>query len=638
MADKIKQTKLFEEFPPVSTKEWEEKILADLKGADYEKKLVWRTIEGFSVQPYYRAEHLENLKYLKYFPGEFPYVRGNKVKSNTWYVRQDIDANDIAEANKKALDILMKGVDSIGFDLTCKEKFSNSEFEILLNDIHLESIELNILGATAAHPFIDFLNAKIQSENINKNEVKGSVGFDPMAHLSLNGNFCKAQDEVFETAKELIEKAKDLPDFRVIGVNGEMFNNAGATIVQELAFALAMGNQYLNLLTEKGLDIDTVAQNIKFNFGVSSNYFMEIAKFRAARMLWAKIVEAYKPGNLEVAKMNIHAVTSKFNQTIYDPYVNMLRGTTESMSATIAGVDSLTVIPFNKAFEEATVFSDRIARNTQIILKEESYLDKIIDPAGGSYYIENLTNSIAEYAWKLFREIEEKGGYVEAFKGGFIQEQVNESANKRNLNLATRRDILLGTNQYPNALEKADAKITADVVTSKSSKKDDAIAEPIKPYRGAEQMELLRLKTEKAKSARLSAEQAGLAGGETPKVFLLTIGDLTMRKARAGFASGFFACAGFEVIDNPGFDSVDEGVNAAMEQKANIVVICSSDDEYTEVAPAVLEKLGDKVITVIAGYPKSIDDLKSKGIKHFIHMKSNLIETLEGFQKELGIV
>ena len=622
MADKTKQTKLFEEFPPVSTKEWEDKILADLKGADYEKKLVWRTIEGFSVQPYYRAEHLENLKHLKYLPGEFPYVRGNKAKSNTWYVRQNIDAPDTAEANKKALDILMKGVDSLGFDLTCKEEFSNSEFETLLKDIHLESLELNILGATAAHPFIDFLNKKIKLENINKNEVKGSVGFDPMAHLSLNGNFCKAQDEVFEAAKELIEKAKDLHNFRVIGVNGEMFNNAGATIVQELAFALAMGNQYLNLLTDKGLDIDTVAQNIKFNFGVSSNYFMEIAKFRAARILWAKIVEAYKPDNLEVAKMNIHAATSKFNQTIYDPYVNMLRGTTESMSATIAGVDSLTVTPFNKAFEESTVFSDRIARNTQTILKEESYLDKIVDPAGGSYYIENLTNSIAEHAWKLFREIEEKGGYVEAFKTGFIQEQVNESANKRNLNLATRRDILLGTNQYPNALEKVDAKVISDVVTSKSNKRADVIAEPLKLYRGAEQMELLRLKTDKAK--------------ETPKVFLLTIGDLTMRKARAGFASGFFACAGFEVIDNPGFNSVDEGIKVAMEQKANIVVVCSSDDEYTELAPAIYKKLGDKAITVIAGYPKSIDDLKSKGIKHFIHMKSNLIEKLDGFQKELG--
>ncbi|MDA3953160.1 MAG: methylmalonyl-CoA mutase family protein [Bacteroidales bacterium] len=617
MSDKIKQTKLFEEFPPISLQEWEDKIKVDLKGADYENKLVWKTIEGFSVQPYYRAEHLENLKHLKYVPGEFPFVRGSNVKSNFWYVRQDIDATDAAEANKKALDALMKGVDSLGFDMCCKEDFSNGEFEILLKDISIESIELNIVGATAAHPFVDFLKTK----SLNKNEVIGSVGFDPLAHLTLNGNFCKAQDEVFDTAKELIEKAKDFPKFRTIGVNGEMFNNSGATTVQELAFALAMGNQYLNLLTEKGLDVDTVAQKIKFNFGVSSNYFMEIAKFRAARMLWAKIVEAYKPNNLEVAKMNIHAVTSKFNQTIYDPYVNMLRGTTESMSATIAGVESLSVTPFNNAFESSTEFSDRIARNTQILLKEESYINKIIDPAGGSYYIENLTNSIAEHAWKLFQTIESKGGYVEAFKAGFIQDQVNESANKRNLNIATRREILLGTNQYPNALEKFDANITEKCCSS--SKRNDAVAEPIKPFRGAEQMETLRLKSEKA--------------AVTPKVFLLTIGDLTMRKARAAFASGFFACAGFEVVDNPGFNTVEEGVKTALDQNASIVVVCSSDDEYTELAPSVLEQLGDKAITVVAGYPKSIEALKAKGIKHFIHMKLNLVETLEGFQNELGI-
>ncbi|MCG8412384.1 MAG: methylmalonyl-CoA mutase family protein [Bacteroidales bacterium] len=617
MADKTKE-KLFEEFPPISTQEWQDKISVDLKGADFEKKLVWRTIEGFNVQPYYRAEHLENLKHLQYVPGEFPYVRGNKAKCNCWHIRQDIDACDAKQANKKALDILMKGVDSLGFDTCCKSDFTNEYFETLLNNISIEDIELNIIGASAAHPFIDFLKTKV-----NKKEIKGSVGFDPMAHLTLNGNFCKDQDDVFNTAKELIEKAKDFPKFRTISVNGEMFNNAGATIVQELAFALAMGNQYLVTLTEKGLDIDTISENIKFNFGVSSNYFMEIAKFRAARMLWSKIVEAYQPSNLEVAKMNIHATTSKFNQTVYDPYVNMLRGTTESMSATIAGVDSLSVTPFNKSFESTTDFSERIARNTQILLKEESYFDKITDPAGGSYYIENLTNSIAEHAWSLFQNIEAKGGYVEAFKTGFIQELVNESANKRLINIATRREILLGTNQYPNAQEKMSDKVNNEAIVSKSTKRDDAIAEPIKLFRGSEQMEMLRLRTEKA--------------GETPKVFLLTIGDLTMRKARAGFASGFFACAGFEVIDNLGFATVKEGVKAAMDQKANIVVVCSSDDEYTEAAPAVLEQLGNKAITVVAGYPKTVEDLKAKGIKHFIHVKSNLIETLEGFQNELGI-
>ncbi|MFO7827125.1 MAG: methylmalonyl-CoA mutase family protein [Bacteroidales bacterium] len=623
MADKIKQTKLFDEFPPVSTQEWEDKINADLKGADYEKKLVWRTIEGFNVQPYYRAEHLKNLEHLKYVPGEFPYVRGNKVKSNAWYIRQNIDATDPVEANKKALNVLMKGVDSVGFDLTGKDSFSEKDFENLLNNICLESIELNIMGAHAAHPFVDFLKTKIESENIDKNQIKGSVCFDPLAHLSLRGNFCKSQNEVFDTAKELIEKAKDIPNFRVIGVNGEMFNNSGASLVQELGVALSMGNQYLNILTEKGLDIDLVAQNFKFTFGVGTNYFMEIAKFRAARMLWAKIVEAYEPGDKEVAKMNVYAVTSKWNQAIYDPYVNMLRGTTESMSAVLSGIDSLTVTPYDVPFEKPTEFAERIARNTQIILKEESYFDKVVDPAGGSYYIENLTASIAEHAWNLFKEIEGKGGYIEAFKSGIIQENVKETANKRNLNIASRKEVILGVNQYPNAEEKIEPKYGAETIITTIDKRDDAIGEPLKPYRGAEEIELLRLDTDKAE--------------KTPKVFMLTIGNPVMRKARAGFASGFFACAGFDIIDNLGFDSVDEGVRAALEQDSDIVVVCSSDDEYPEVAPAVYEKIGDKAITVIAGYPACADELKAKGIKHFIHIKSNLIETLKGFQKELGI-
>jgi len=623
MTDKMKQTKLFDEFPPVSTQEWEDKIKADLKGADYEKKLVWRTIEGFSVRPYYRAEHLKNLKHLKYVPGEFPYVRGNKVKSNEWYIRQNMDATDAGKANKKALNVLMRGVDSIGFDLTLMEEFSDYDFKSLLKDICLKSIELNIMGALAAQPFVDFLKNKIKTENIDATQIKGSVCFDPLAHLSLRGNFCKTQDEVFETAKELVEKTKDLPAFRTIGVNGEMFNNSGASIVQELGFALSMGNQYLSILTEKGLDVDTIAQNIKFNFGVSTNYFMEIAKFRAARMLWAKIVEAYEPKNKEVAKMNIHAVTSKWNQTIYDPYVNMLRGTTESMSAILSGIDSLTVTPYDVPFEKPTDFAERIARNTQIILKEESYFDKVVDPAGGSYYIENLTASIAEHAWNLFKDTENQGGYIEAFKAGFIQEKVNETANKRNHNIASRKEVILGVNQYPNASEKMDAKYDAGTIITQVHKRDDAIAEPLKPYRGAEEIELLRLKTDQS--------------AKTPKVFLLTIGNPAMRKARAGFASGFFACAGFDIIDNLGFDSVEEGVQAAVKQKSDIVVVCSSDDEYPEVAPAVFEQIGNKAITVVAGYPACVDDLKAKGIKHFIHIKSNLLETLKGFQKELGI-
>lgn len=249
---------------------------------------------------------------------------------------------------------------------------------------------------------------------------------------------------------------------RIVTVAGQTFGNSGSTIVEELAFTLSAGHDYLVRLTDAGLDVDAAARKLRFSFSVSSNYFMEIAKFRAARMLWANIVKGYGPAKNCACKMQIHAETSRWNQTVYDPYVNMLRGTTEAMSATIAGVHSLEVTPFDTSFENPTEFSKRIARNVELLLKNESHFDQVVDPAGGSYYVENLTQSIAAEAWKLFLEIEEKGGYTEAYKAGLIVERIKASAAAKDKNIATRRQTLLGANQYPNFTEVAGKEITAE--------------------------------------------------------------------------------------------------------------------------------------------------------------------------------
>ena len=320
--------------------------------------------------------------------------------------------------------------------------------------------------------------------------------------------------------------------------------------------------------------------------------------------------------------MSIHAETSKWNQTIYDPYVNMLRGTTEAMSATIAGVDSLTVVPFDAAYRQPTEFSDRIARNAQLLLKEEAHFDLVVDPSAGSYYIETLTDSIAKAAWELFKQAEEKGGYVAAFTAGFVQETIKATAQKRDMNIATRRDILLGTNQYPNFTEVAEAEVTLEAITRAEAKKG-AVAETLAPYRGAMAFEALRFKTDKS--------------GKEPKAFMLTIGALAMRRARAQFACNFFACAGLRTIDHNGYASVEEGVKAALEAKADVVVICSSDDEYTTYAPEAYEMLKGKAIFVVAGAPACEEELKAKGITNFISVKSNVLETLKGYQTQLGI-
>jgi len=619
--------KLFGEFPPVSTSDWEALIEKDLKGADFEKKLVWKTREGFNVKPYYRDEDLQGIDAAATLPGAFPFVRGNKVKGNDWYIRQNIRVNKVEAANKKALDILMKGVNSLGFVLDDNKEYSKEDLDGLCRNIFAEIVELNFVCGRQAENIAGLYLDLIQQYNRDFRKVHGSVNFDPLGRLVIKGNYYDSFDEDFERCRRLINLTANLPNFSVITVNGRNFHHAGSSIVQELAFSLAAGTEYLTQLSERGLSVDEVATGMRFNFSIGSDYFMEMARIRAARQLWANIVKAYGPSSDDIARMSIHSETASWNITVYDPYVNMLRTTTESMSAAIAGVDSHIVRPFDGAFSKPDEFSERIARNQQLLLKEEAYLDKVADPAAGSYYIESLTDKMVQEAWKIFLEIEEKGGYIEAVKSGYIQHKVRENAEAMDKAIATRNMSLLGTNQYPNFTERIEKYIPAEVFKPSVFTEKDAIVETLTPYRGSQAFEVLRKKTDD-----YSREN------ERPAVFMFTYGNLTMRIARAQFAGNFFAVAGFDLIDNLGFKTIDDGVQAAIESKAGIVVICSSDDEYASIAPEICKKLKDHAIVVLAGYPKDIiEDLKQAGIKHFIHMHSNVLESLQEIQQELGI-
>ena len=386
MADNKKQL-LFSDFPPVSTQEWMDKITTDLKGADFEKKLIWKTNEGFSVRPFYRNEDLEPLSYLGSLPGEFPFVRSNFTNSNQWKIRQEIVVTEIKSANKKALELLNNGIDSLGFQFKGEELISESNLVALLKDIVVEAIELNFTTTHGNKKLVEALSLALKQLKCNDAQVDGSINLDPLGKLTITGSTCSTIEALFDYTKEVVEAAKKFPKFKTVSVNARHFNNAGSTIVQELAFGLSMGAEYLNQLTSRGLTIDQAAGAMKFNFGIGSNYFMEIAKFRAARLLWAKIVEAYKPASTDVCKMHIHAETSEWNKTVFDPNVNMLRTQTEAMSAALAGVESITVLPYDITFKASDAFSERIARNQQLLLKEESHFDKIVDVAGGSYYI-----------------------------------------------------------------------------------------------------------------------------------------------------------------------------------------------------------------------------------------------------------
>ena len=603
--------KLFTEFPPVSTEAWEEVITTDLKGADYERKLVWRTNEGFNLRPYYRAENLEGLKTLGTQPGEFPYLRGVNG-DNSWLTHQTIVVECPKAANAEALKMLDAGVDSLGFCI-CNEAFTAANLDELLAGIVLPAVEVTFCGKAVATVAKLFL-AKVEAEGLAKDEVKAAFYIDPLVKSMTVDGACSNCDALVE----LMRATQPYKRVRPLTVSGHLFSDAGSTIVEELAFTLAAAHDYIVWMMEEGFTIDEVARKIRFSFAVTSNYFMEMAKFRAARLLWANIVKGYEPKCDCSCKMMAHARTSAWNQTVYDPYVNMLRGTTEAMSAAIAGVHSLEVLPFDYAYERPTEFSQRIARNESLLLKHESHFDQVADPAGGSYYIENLTDSIANEAWKLFLEIEEKGGYEEVLKSGYIVERVKASAAAKDKAIATRRQILLGANQYPNFTEVADKAVEAATVTRTLT--DD---NKLTPYRGAMAFEAMRLGVDRS--------------GKEPKAFMLTCGSLAMARARAQFSCNFFACAGIRTIDNNFFKSVEEGVEAALASKAEIVVVCASDDDYATVAPRVKELLGDKAILVVAGAPACQEELQSQGINNFISVKSNVLETLRGYLQMMGI-
>lgn len=628
---KEKEQKLFAEFPPVTTEQWEEVITKDLKGADYEKKLVWKTDEGFNVRPYYRAEDLKKLKFLSVGVAEFPYVRGVK-RCNNWRITQTVWQEDPSEANKAALKAISNGAQSIAFSVNGKV-MTSSDLDTLLEGIDINNVELIIRGCEVKM-VAGLLIEKAQREGWDENKSRVVLVCDPlMKLLSMRGGFPFSEDGImlFASLHGMISQCAKYKKWRFISVNAYNFQYAGANAVQELAFALSVGHEYLVKMTEMNLSVDQAAQAIRFAFGVSSNYFMEIAKFRAARMLWANIVNAYHPKEEDSLKMMNHATTSRFTMTKYDPYVNMLRVTTEAMSAAIAGVHSLEVLPFDIVYGQPTDFSYRIARNVQLLLKHESHFDNVTDAAGGSYYIENLTQELASKAWDLFKEVEKRGGYIKAFKEGFIKEQLDASAAKKEKEVATRRITLLGTNQYPNFNEKIEPGDTDYSCSAPGFGFDGACydfdvtpqTDPLRIFRAAEPFEELRQKVD--------------ASGREPKAFMLTCGTLGMARARSQFSSNFFGCAGIRIIDNTFFQSVEEGAKAAISSGAEIVVICAADDDYAELAPKAKEIIGDGAILVVAGAPASQPELEAKGIKNFINVRSNVLETLRQYVKELGI-
>ena len=702
-------------FPPHTYDQWREVVDQQLKGAPFDKVLVKKTYEGIPILPMYSQQNLDQIPHLNALPGARPYVRGSKClgfSNQTWQVCQMIPYPDPEQWNQAICLDLSRGQTSVGLPL---DKASQkgldpkdadgqdighgvsiaTQNDVLkaLNTIDLETIPIRIISGCSGLSTAALIVAHMNQQNQAIKKLSGTIVNDPLGQLVIDGTLPVSLNQAYQEMAQLTRWAiTHAPLLKTIGVNASPYHESGGNAVQELACCLATTVEYIRAMLSHGLDIKDVAPRIELSLSIGSDFFMEIAKCRAARLLWEHMLQAFGADH-EACKLTIHANTSQWNKTKVDPYVNMLRVVTEGFSAICGGCDSIHIGPFDDIFRLPTPLSRRIARNVQIILRDECHFNQVIDPAGGSYYVEVITDELARNAWTLFQDIEKNGGMATALSNGYVKQLIEPIAQERFKNIASRKHSFVGTNKYPypidfqkesipdpdtafiqkrknsvaNDYESSDlSKVSAVVAQLKSiasnmsdqvvitaiqaaslgatrgmisqairvndQQKSLATITPLRIHRGAEPFERLRDATEAYVHKT----------GNRPKVFLANMGPIPQHKARADFSYGFFSVASFDIVTNNGFQSVDAACDAANQSGAKVIVICSTDDAYPEFVPPLTQQLKnddpDRIV-MLAGYPKDhIASFKEAGVDDFIHLRSNTLDQLQDIQKRLGVI
>jgi len=671
---------LFDEFEKIDRQGWEATIERDLKGADYKNKLSWQTDEGFSVLPFYTLEDLDGLDFTPSNPGEFPFQRGYRSEHSTCSCSLPLLEFDVEEIKKNIQHAQDASVDSFYLPIRIEKNQNNSSAKLrsanltsqeditsllecsLNQDIHL------IVEADAATPFYAAaMDNFVKQHGDSSSALKADFLYDPLTVLLFEDSFYSNYKNWVASLEELIQYAeKRLLPFRMLGINAGRYHNAGADAVQELALSLSIVTEYVDRLTDKNLSLETVLSHIFLSISIGGSYFKEIAKLRAARMLWANWVQSFQNKDTEPPALPVYSFTSLWNKTDYDPHTNMLRTTTEAMSAAIGGSDLLVIHPYDYRFRQPDEFSKHIARNQHFILNEEAHFPKVDDPAGGSYYVEMLTDKLARNAWRLFQEIEEQGGFYKSAQKGLIQNMVKESRDKKMGDLARRKNVMVGINDYPDsedsALERArEGHIEKPVPVGKSSfdispeSSLHAVAEALQ--KGAllgdflpEQLPSKNSDIETISTGniaasfrqlRLQTEKFEEQNDYRPQVFTMPLGNRKWASARATFSTNFFGVAGYSINENIPFESVDEAIEELRETGAEITVLCSSDKEYADLVPEVVEKMKQASVDttlVLAGNPgKQQDFYRSHGVHYFIYKGINILNFLEEMHNEMEI-
>lgn len=708
---------ILNDFSPTPHGEWLEAVEKQLKGKPFDKALVKKSYEGIGIQPMYFKKDLEGLPQIDAMPGFGPYVRGCRVAGNraaSWRIAQEI-AEALPEAFNDALkhdlgrgqntihikldEATMAGWDPDADDTPLEKVGSGGlsvatmgDFATVLGGIDSPmSFPVQIETGLSAGAVTALLAAYFTSEGDDLSKLEGCIALDPMASLLMDGALPmplkKSLDEMADMTKWAIKNA---PALRTIAIHGVHYANAGGSAVQEIAYAAATATFYIREMQKRGLAIDEIAPRMQFHLGIGSDFFMEIAKFRAARMVWQNIVQAFG-GNGESQKMFIHAATLKYNKTRVDPWVNMLRVSTETFAGIAGSCDSIHVGPFDEVIRKPDAFSRRIARNVQMLLKEEAHFDKVADPAGGSWYVENITLELSKKIWETFQKVESEGGILEALKSGSPQEAVADIAAQRAKAIATRKDRIVGTNMYPNLTEKKldirpvdhaaiqkkrgeamalfkeknrdKADKRQDLLEALSTKKDAAVMDglieaaaagatlgeltaalrkngsdtqeapleitPLALHRRSEPYERLRGITEEYKEK----------SGNALKIFMANMGPLAKHKPRSDFSTAFFNVAAMDTVFNTGFATPDEAADAALASGEKAVVICGTDDDYMETVEPVTQKIkaaDPGICVIVAGFsPKYVEQFKAAGVDEFIHLRADALAILGALQRHL---
>ncbi|RFU65635.1 methylmalonyl-CoA mutase subunit beta [Peribacillus glennii] len=625
---KLDEIKLLS-FPEYSLEDWKKAAESSLKGKTIDK-LRTNTYEGIELEPLYTAESLPEGNGGQEFPGFSPYTRGIDVtgyREKPWLICQPVYGTSAEDANQNMQTALARGQNAICFPAA----MLGDSPEKLLQDLPLHEVPVFIDLAGDGVSSLPLVIESLKKLKFEGQLVKGVLAEDPVAEWAASGNVPTDIDKYFKSWFSGIRRAKeDCPGVKTILVKASNYHNGGANAVQELAYGLAEAVFYLDEGQKNGLSLEELTEKIVFSFAIDSNYFMNIAKLRAARRLWALISEAYGVSS-DYFKMHIHAVTSGITETLYDKHVNILRTANQAFAAAVGGIQYLQIHPFDRLNGKRNEFSERLARNTQLILREESHVPAVTDPAGGSFYVEKLTDDITEAVWDKFLKIARQGGILDALKKGAIQSEVASVFIQMQKNAAYRKQSIIGTNVYPNPAENGQ-QFVKGMENQHESKTDFVEIVPIPTRRVAEDFEHIRLRAE--------AHAAG--SGAAPKLGLVNIGELKAYKQRADFIKGLAAAGGIGTVDTQGCSTLEDVRAFVAETNLKTYCICGSDSDYAEqaksIAIAAIECLPGVNIYLAGKQGAELEDaLKQAGVKGFIHVKTNAVEILSQLLTELEV-